>query len=92
MKEWEEGPYTGAMYSSVPTKEFDCIVGSATNVGSGWDLDLLLFEGNEFFKTWHMIRITVSTKGWERKPQINIETFYQSSFMTGREASWPIIF
>lgn len=27
--------YTGAMYSSVPTNEFDWVLGSATNVGSG---------------------------------------------------------
>lgn len=25
--------HTGAMYSSVPTNEFDCVTGSATNVG-----------------------------------------------------------
>lgn len=25
--------HTGAMYSSVPTNEFDCETGSATNVG-----------------------------------------------------------
>ena len=27
--------HTGAMYSSVPTNEFDCVTGSATKVGSG---------------------------------------------------------
>lgn len=30
------------MYSSVPTNEFDCVVGSATKIGGGWSLDLLL--------------------------------------------------
>lgn len=32
---------TGAIYSSVPTNEFDCVTGSAINVGGGWLLDLL---------------------------------------------------
>jgi len=27
--------HTGAMYSSVPTKELDCDTGSATNIGGG---------------------------------------------------------
>ena len=40
--------HTGAMYSSVPTKEFDCVSGSATNVGGGWLLDLLLLDGGCF--------------------------------------------
>lgn len=26
---------TGAMYSSVPTKEFDALIGSATKIGAG---------------------------------------------------------
>jgi len=34
--------HTGAMYSSVPTNEFDCVTGSATNVGGGSLRDLLL--------------------------------------------------
>lgn len=42
--------YTGAIYSSVPTNEFDCETGSATNVGGGVLLDLL-FEGGCFI-TW----------------------------------------
>lgn len=33
--------HTGAIYSSVPTNEFDCVTGSAINVGGGWLLDLL---------------------------------------------------
>lgn len=36
---------TGAMYSSVPTKELDCDTGSATNIGGGRLLDLLLLLG-----------------------------------------------
>lgn len=27
---------TGAMYSSVPTKEFDALIGSAINIGGCW--------------------------------------------------------
>lgn len=31
----EKSNLVGAMYSSVPTNEFDCVDGSATNVGGG---------------------------------------------------------
>lgn len=44
--------HTGAMYSSVPTKEFDWATGSATNVGGGSLLDLLFLEGG-CFMTWN---------------------------------------
>ena len=46
-----ENHCTGAMYSSVPTNEFDSVTGSATNVGGGWFLDLLLLLGKGGFKT-----------------------------------------
>ena len=36
--------HTGEMYSSVPTNEFDCVEGSATNVGGGWLLHFLLLS------------------------------------------------
>jgi len=33
--------HTGAMYSSVPTKEFDGVAGSETKLGGRYSLDLL---------------------------------------------------
>lgn len=33
------------MYSSVPTNEFDCVLGSAKKVGGGWSFGFLLFDG-----------------------------------------------
>lgn len=35
--------HTGAMYSSVPTKEFDALTGSAINIGDCWPLWCLFF-------------------------------------------------
>lgn len=37
------------MYSSVPTKEFDWVTGSATNVGGGWLLEVLRLLGGGCF-------------------------------------------
>lgn len=38
------------MYSSVPTNEFDCVNGSAKNIGGGWLRDFLLL-GDDCFTT-----------------------------------------
>jgi len=44
--DWEN-IHTGAMYSSVPTNEFDCVLGSATKTGWIRSLDLLLLVSDE---------------------------------------------
>lgn len=54
LTEYWNRTYTGAMYSSVPTKELDCEIGSATNVGGGSLLDLLFLDGGCFI-TWNSI-------------------------------------
>jgi hypothetical protein len=36
--------HTGAMYSSVPTKEFDGVAGSETKLGGRYSLDLLRLD------------------------------------------------
>jgi len=43
--------HTGAIYSSVPTNEFDCVIGSATSIGGGSLRDFLLLPGNACFTT-----------------------------------------
>lgn len=35
---------TGAMYSSVPTKEFDALIGSAMKIGFCWPLCCFFFS------------------------------------------------
>lgn len=44
------------MYSSVPTKEFDCVFGSAKKIGGGWLVDLLFFSGGGLITCsyWHI--------------------------------------
>ena len=49
--------HTGAMYSSVPTKEFDGVAGSETKLGGRNSLDLLRLEV-ECFITCKSITIT----------------------------------
>lgn len=54
--------HTGAIYSSVPTNEFDCVIGSATNTGGGWLRDRLLPWGNGYFTTYEsMSTIRISS-------------------------------
>lgn len=50
--------HTGAMYSSVPTKEFDCVFGSAKKIGGGWLLDLLFFFNGGGLITWNSVNIS----------------------------------
>lgn len=60
---WEG--HTGAMYSSVPTNEFDFATGSAINIGGGWLVDLLRFGRGSFLTCTTVPNITCTeTRQW----------------------------
>ena len=86
---------TGAMYSSVPTKEFDARIGSAIKTGACWALDCFFFSFVVGSKSCRIAEFTSREVLWLVNENftlywcwtIGIPEVYKTSNMTSRNPS-----